>query len=114
MGPCYIQPDQMNYIPLEVSMAAALSAQNSQTTTATSTTPAAPIFSTPKAAPTVVQGGSSSGFPKGWNPATGYGMPQDFFTSQSNAQFSPSVKQSMAPQFDPSARVPSKMQRQHS
>ena len=30
MGPCYIQPDQMQYIPLEVSMAAALSAQNSQ------------------------------------------------------------------------------------
>ena len=29
MGPCYIQPDQMQYIPLEVSMAAALSAPNS-------------------------------------------------------------------------------------
>ena len=65
MGPCYIRPDQMNYVPLEVSMAAALSAQNSQTTTATSTTPAAPIFSTPKATPTVVQGGSASRFPKG-------------------------------------------------
>ena len=24
MGPCYIQPDQMQYVPLEVSMAAAL------------------------------------------------------------------------------------------
>ena len=76
MGPCYVQPDQMQYIPLEVSMAASLSAQNSQaeasnsqtppqTTTTTSTTPAAPIFSTPKAAPTVVQGGSAYGFPKG-------------------------------------------------
>jgi len=54
VGPCYIQPDQMNYVPLEVSMSAALSAPNSQpeasnsqastqTTTATSTTPAAPI-----------------------------------------------------------------------
>ena len=30
MGPCYIQPDQMQYIPLEVSTAVALSAQNSQ------------------------------------------------------------------------------------
>ena len=76
MGPCYIQPNQIQYIPLEVSMAAALSAQNSQaeasnsqtppqTTTTTSTAPATPIFSTPKAAPTVVQGGSASGFPKG-------------------------------------------------
>ena len=102
LGHCYIQPDQMQYVPLEVSMAAALSAQNSQaeasnsqappqTTVATSTTLAAPIFSTPKAAPTVVQGGSASEFPKGWNSATGYGMPPDFFTSQSNAQFNASV-----------------------
>ena len=30
MGPCYIQPDQMQYIPLEVSMAVALSTQNRQ------------------------------------------------------------------------------------
>ena len=29
MGPCYIQPDQMQYICLEVSMAAAMSAPNS-------------------------------------------------------------------------------------
>ena len=72
----------------------------------TSTTPAAPIFSTPKAAPTVVQGGSASGFSKGWNPATGYGMPPDFFTSQSNAQFNTSVSQPMAPQPDPSATQP--------
>ena len=66
----------MQYTPLEVFMAAALSAQNSQAeasnsqtpphnTTTTSTTPAAPIFSTPKAAPTVVQGGSAYGFLKG-------------------------------------------------
>src|SRR6185503_7541643 len=107
----------MQYIPLEVSMAAALSAQNSQaeasnsqappqTTTAASTTPAAPIFSTPKAAPTVVQGGSASGFPKGWNPATRYGMLLNFFTSQSNAQFNASVSQPMAPQHDPSATQP--------
>ena len=92
----------MNYVPLEVSTAAALSAQNSQpeasnsqaptqTTTATSTTPVAPIYSTPKPVPTVVLGGSASGYPKGWNPATGYGMPPDFFTSQSNAQFNASV-----------------------
>ena len=29
MGPCYIQPDQMQYTPLEVSMALALSAHDS-------------------------------------------------------------------------------------
>ena len=75
MGPCYIQPDQMNYVPLEVSMTAALSAQrsqleasNSQASTqaiaATSTVPTAPIYSTTPPIPTVVQGGSAPGFPK--------------------------------------------------
>ena len=108
MGPCYVHLDQMQYIPLEVSIAAALSTQNSQaeasnsqtlpqTTTTTSTTPAAPIFSTPKAAPTVMQGGSASGFPKGWNPDTRYDMPPDFYTSQANAQFNASVTQLMTP-----------------
>ena len=64
VGLCYIQPDQMNYVPLEVSMAASLSAPNSQSeasnsqastqaTTATSTAPTAAIYSTPKPAPTV-------------------------------------------------------------
>ena len=103
----------MNYVPLEVSMAAALSAQDSQpearnsqastqATAATSTAPMAPVYSTPKPAPTVVQGGSASGYPKGWNPATGYGMPPDFFTPQSSAQFNASDSQLMAPQSDPS------------
>ena len=107
----------MQYIPLEMSMAAALSTQNSQaeasnsqtlpqTTTTTSTTPAAPIFSTPKAAPTEMQGGSASGFPKGWNPDTRYDMPPDFYTSQANAQFNASVTQPTTPQPDPSATQP--------
>ena len=39
MGPCYIQPDQMQNIPLEVSMAAALSAQNSQAEASNSQAP---------------------------------------------------------------------------
>ena len=57
MGPCYIQPDQMQYVPLEVSMAAALSAQNSQAETSNSQAPpqiittasaatAAPVYTT--------------------------------------------------------------------
>ena len=36
IGPCYIHPDQMQYVSLEVSMAAALSAQNSQAGTSNS------------------------------------------------------------------------------
>jgi len=38
MSPCYIQLDQMQYTPLEVSMAAALSAQNNQEGTSNSQT----------------------------------------------------------------------------
>ena len=89
MGPCYIQSDQMQYIPMEVSMAATLSAQNSQaetsnsqappqTTTTASTAIADPIYST---VTTSVQDGSASMFLKGWNPAIGYGMHPDFFTT---------------------------------
>ena len=76
VSPYYIQPDQMNYVPLEVSMAVALSAPNSQpeasnsqastqATAATSTAPTAPVYSTPKPAPTVVHGGPASGYLKG-------------------------------------------------
>jgi len=108
VGPYYIQPDQMNFAPLETAMAAALSAPNSrqetsnsqastQATTATSTTPAAPIYSTPMHIPTAVQGGSVSGYPKGWNPATGLGMPPELFTPMSTAQFNASVTQPMVP-----------------
>ena len=117
MGPCYIQPDQMQYVPLELSMAAALSAQNSQAetsnsqaskqaTAATSTAPTAPIYSTTPPIPTVVQGGSASRFPKGWNPATGYGMPPELLTPSSKAQFNASASQPMTPQPDPSVTQP--------
>jgi hypothetical protein len=103
MGPCYIQPDQMQYTPLEVSMAAALSAQDSQAGTSNSQTPpqmttaasagtADSIYSTTPPIATTVQDGSASVFPKGWNPATGYGMHPDFFSTQPKMQFSASVK----------------------
>ena len=114
MGLCYIQPDQILYVPLEVSMAVALSAQNSlaeasksqappQTTTATSTSKTAPVYSTTPPVPTAVQDGSASGFPKGWDPMTGYGMHPDFFTTPSKTQFSPSATQPMISQPNPSA-----------
>jgi hypothetical protein len=96
MGHCYIQPDQMQYVPLEVSKAATLSAQNSQAETSnsqgskqatatTSTAPMAPVYSTTPPIPTAVQGGSASRFPKGWNPAIGYGMPPELLTPSSKA-----------------------------
>ena len=118
MGPCYIQTDQMQYVPLEVSMAATLSAQNSQvgtsnsqaspqvTTTTASAVAADPIYSTTPPIVTFVQDGSASVFPKGWNPTTGYGMHPDFFATPPKMQFNASASQPMTPQPDPSATQP--------
>ena len=118
MGPCYIQPDQIQYVSLEVSMAAALSAQNSQagtsnsqaspqaTTTAASAVTADHIYSTMLPIVTSVQDGSASVFPNGWNPATGYGMHPNFFSTPPKMQFNASASQPMTPQPDPSATLP--------
>ena len=125
MGPRYIQPDQIQYVPLEVSMAAVLSAPNSQAgtsdsqappqaTTTASTVTADPIYST---VTTSVQDGSAFVFPKGLNPTTGYGMHPDFFSTPLKMQFNVSASQPIASQPDPSAVQPmvhSKMHRQHS
>ena len=83
-------------------MAAALSAQNSQaetsnsqappqTTTTASTATTAPVSTTTPPIPTAVPDGSTSGFPKGWDPMTGYGMHPDFFTTPVKAQFNASA-----------------------
>ena len=117
MGPCYIQPDQMQYVPLEVSIAAALSAQNSQAGTSNSQVPqqttatayaatTVPVYTTTSPIPTAIQGGSASRFPKGWDPMTGYGMPADFFTTSVKAQFNASTSQPMTSQPDPSVTQP--------
>ena len=117
VGPCYIQPDQMQYVPLEVSMAAALSAQNShaeasnsqaskQETAATSTVTTTLVYTTTSPIPMAVQGGSAPRFPRGWNPAPGYGMPPDFITTPPKTQFNTSATQPMTSQPDPSATQP--------
>ena len=98
-------------------MAAALSAQNSQTGTSNSQTPpqmttttsagmAVPIYSTTPPIATTVQDGYVFVFPKGWNPATGYGMHRDFFSTPPKMQFKASASQPMASQPDPSATQP--------
>ena len=98
-------------------MVAALSAQNSQagtsnsqvppqTTTTTSVATTAPIYTTTLPIPTAMQGGSTSGFPKGWDPTTRYGMHLDFFTTPVKGQFNASASQSITSLPDPSATQP--------
>src|SRR6185312_3008859 len=107
----------MQYTPLEVSMAAALSAQDSQAGTSNSQTlpqmtitasqgTADPIYSTTPPIATTVQDGSASVFPKGWNPAIGYGMHPDFFSTPPKMQFNASASQPIASQPNPSAVQP--------
>ena len=55
---------------------------------------------------TTVQDGSASVFPKGWNPATGYGMHPDFFSTPPKTQFNALASQPIASQPDPSAIQP--------
>ena len=98
-------------------MEATLSAQNSQAATSNSQTPpqmttatsagtADPIYSTTTPIATTVQDGSMSIFPRGWNPATGYGMHPDFFSTPPKMQFNVSASQPIASQPDPSAVQP--------
>ena len=48
----------------------------------------------------------ASVFPKGWDPATGYCMHPDFFSTPPKMQFSASASQPIASQPDPSAVQP--------
>ena len=75
----------------------------SQITTAASAVTADPIYSTTSPTDTTVQDGSASVFPKGWNPATGYGMHPDFFSTPPKMQFKASASQPIASQPNPSA-----------
>ena len=98
-------------------MATVLSVQNSQAGTSNSQTPpqmtsaasagtADPIYSTTPPIATTVQDGSASVFPKGWNPATRYGMRPDFFSTPPKMQFNASASQPIASQPDPSVVQP--------
>ena len=98
-------------------MVAALSAQNSQAeasnsqappqvTTAASTATTAPVYTSTLPIPMAVQDGSASVFPNGWNPATGYGMHPDFFTTPPKTQFNALATQPITPRNDPSATQP--------
>jgi hypothetical protein len=75
-------------------------------TTAASAVTADPIYSTTPPIATTVQGESMSVFPKGWDPATGYGMHLDFFSTAPKMQFNASASQPIASQSDPSVVQP--------
>jgi len=77
-----------------------------QMTTAASAGTTNPIYSTTPPIATNVLCGSASVFPKGWDPATRYGMHPDFFSTPPKMQFNASASQPIASQPDPSAVQP--------
>ena len=106
-GPCYMQPSQMNFAPIESSAATDPSASGSQPEENTGPmflelagTTVPPhidhVFTNSAPITTTVQGGSASGFPIRWDPVTGFGMPPQFFTSSSTEQVNPSASAPMA------------------
>ena len=55
----------------------------------------APVYTNSRPMATHAQGGFMIGFPVGWNPAIGYGMPQEYMVSSSAGQPSSSASQPM-------------------
>jgi hypothetical protein len=72
-------------------------------TTAASAGTTDPVYSVTPPIATTMQVGSMSVFPKGWDPATGFGMHPDFFSTPPKMQFNTLASQSIASQPDPSA-----------
>ena len=64
------------------------------------------VYTTTPSILTATQGVRASGFPKGWDPATGYGMPPELFTPPPKTQFNASVTQPMTLRNDPSVTQP--------
>ena len=67
----------------------------------------APMYTNSTPMATHAQGNYMKGFPVGWNPATGFGMPPEYMVSSSAGQPSSSASQPMNQQVNASAPQPS-------
>ena len=70
----------------------------------------APMYTNSTPMATHAQGSFMTGFPVGWNPATGYGMPQEYMMSSAAGQPSSSASQPMNQQANASAPQPTQSQ----
>ena len=84
MGPVYHQPSQFNFAPIGPSMTPPPLASLPQPAVTVAPSQGDPIYSTPPLLTTTVQG--ASGFPVGWDPSTGFGMPPETFMASSSRQ----------------------------
>ena len=65
-----------------------------------------PVYTSSTPMATHAQGSYVTGFPVGWNPAIGYGMPPEYMVSSSAGQPSSSASQPMNQQVNASAPQP--------
>ena len=117
IGPCYMQPSQMNFTPMGSTTTTVPSSSVSRPEgntgpmfsqpTGTIVPPQMnPAFTTSPSIAATVQGGFASEFSVGWDPVTGFGMPPQFFTSSGTGQVNPSASMPMAHQQSTSASQP--------
>ena len=104
MGPAYEQASQMVFVPTGSATATppidpqAQAKGNIGATQPIGTTALsqfAPVYTNSTPMATQAQGGFMTGFPVGWNPATGYGMPPEYMMSSAARQPSSSASQPM-------------------
>ena len=119
MGPAYQQASQMVFAPTGSATAVPPIVPQSQTEGGIgvsqpirSTVPPqfTPVFTSSTPMTTSAQGGFMAGYPVGWDPATGLGMPQEFFIPSTVGQASSSASQPTYQQVSPAAPQPTQHQ----
>ena len=83
---------------------------NTQPISTTASSQFSPVYTSSTLMATHAHGNYMTGFPVGWNPATGYGMPPKYMVSSSTGQPSSSASQPMNQQVNASAPQPTQPQ----
>ena len=114
-GPAYHQTSQMNFTPIGSATTTPPVVSQSQpkgsigvTQPIGSTVPPQfnPVFTSSTPLTTSMQGGFASGYPLGWDPTTGLGMPLEFFIPSTVGQTSASASQPAGQQTSALASQP--------
>ena len=112
MGPAYQQASQMVFAPtgsatttppIDPQAQAEGDVGATQVISTTTSSQFAPVYTSSTLMATHAQGSFMTGFPVGWNLATGYGMPPEYMVSSSAGQPSSSASQPMNQQANASA-----------
>ena len=119
VGPAYQQASQMVFSPtgsatetspIDPQAQADGNIGDTQPISTTASSQFSPVHTSSTPMATHAQGNYMTGFPVGWNPTTGFGMPPEFMVSSSAGQPSTSASQPMNQQVNASASPPTQSQ----